>query len=705
MWAIKRQNSRNSKVYAKIILVTLVSVFIIFDEPVLAQRSKRKSGRSNTSSQKQQAAKSSSTSRKQSSANTRRTSTRSRVSSTPSSTTRQTRSSSTNISRRSSSRTTSQQSVRQPANTTISSRTNRVTTNQVKTSRPASGPVAQNRSSNSISTVGSTIVNSNQGKQAVKSVSTNISSGRTSRIGSVIGNSKGPASITRNQSMASVGLSTTRIRSSIGSILGRKETNISVDTERSGVGTNRSADTSRWSHIGSRIIVRKSPAETESQATGKIRSTGVEKSEAVVNSTLSRKKSATAPTRTPRGILGRLGFSKKQQNNNSEVLDQSEAVSMWSGRNRGSGGTLDRESGSTRPRRGISETQIGGRDRDRGDSGGEIRADGVRQQRSGRGRPSSPRFHDRPHLVRHENNHVYVYRDQRARLCYRMVRPTTCYIVGYNHGWDFSFGFFYPFYHRKYVFVSLGGYWPWDYSCVRYYWYGWHPYYWCGYYPIARAIQGDTYNYYTYNYYNDDNTAAAYGQESDYIPPVDHNTFADVREKLAREQAEGPDEPTLADNYFESAVKSFEAGNYDIAVEWFAGAVELAPDDMILPYAYCQALFANQQYAEAAEVLRAVLKKVDPEEEGVFYPRGLYADDEILFEQIEQLNEKADLLAFDADLQLLLGYQLLGVGQLDEAVEPLLFASQDAVNADAAVTLIELLEKIVDSETEGGSVN
>jgi len=707
MLAIKRQKSWNIKEYAKIILLMLVSIFILFNEPILAQRSKRKSKQSNnTSSQKQkQTTKSSSARRRQASANTRRATTRNRVSSTPRSPNRQTRTSTPNISRRSNHQTTSQPGIRQPGNTITRSQPNRTITNNVITSRTNPGPVIQNRPSNSVKTIEPMKVNSNQGKQTTQSTSANIGPGKTSRIGSVIGNSKEPASITRNQSMASVGLSTTRTRSSIGSIFGRKKTSTSVNVERSGVGTNKNAGTTRWSRIGSRIVGRKSPAATESQATGKTRSPRVEKSEAVANSALSSKKSTTTPTRTPRGILGRLAFSKKQQNNNSEVLDQSEAVSMWSDRDRGRRGTLDRESGNTRPRRGNSDVQAGGRDRGRRDSGGGVRADGVRQERSGRGRPSRRRFHDRPNLVRHENNNVYVYRDRGNRLCYRMVRPRTRYIVSYSHGWDFSFGFFYPYYHRKYVFVSLGGYWPWDYSCVRYYWYGWHPYYWCGYYPIAREVEGDTYNYYTYNYYNNDGASVAYGQESDYIPPVDHNTFADVREKLAREQAEAPDEPTLADNYFESAVRAFEAGNYDVAAEWFAGAMELAPDDMILPYASCQALLANQQYSEAAEVLRTALKKVNPEQEGIFYPRGLYADDEILFEQIEQLNKEASLLAYDADLQLLLGYQLLGIGELDEAVEPLLFASQDVVNTDAAVTLIELLEKIRNSETESESVN
>ena len=122
---------------------------------------------------------------------------------------------------------------------------------------------------------------------------------------------------------------------------------------------------------------------------------------------------------------------------------------------------------------------------------------------------------------------------------------------------------------------------------------------------------------------------------------------------------------------------------------------------MVLPFAYSQALFANEQYAEAAEVLRTALAKVSPEKEGVFYPRGLYSDDEILFEQIEHLKQKAESYSFDADLQLLFGYQLLGIGEVDKAVEPLQQAGLDLGNAEAATILLNLIEKIrTNTETE-----
>jgi len=181
---------------------------------------------------------------------------------------------------------------------------------------------------------------------------------------------------------------------------------------------------------------------------------------------------------------------------------------------------------------------------------------------------------------------------------------------------------------------------------------------------------------------------------ADGIRPVDHNTFADVREKLAQQAAREPDQETPADILFDKAVAAFENGDYATAIEKLATAKQLAPEDMVLPFAYCQALFASERYAEAAQALRQALSRVRPGKEGVFYPRGLYLDDEVLIKQIDHLTEIADKYSFDADLQLLLGYQLLGIGEVDKAVEPLQQASGDLKNSAAATTLLALLEKI-----------
>ncbi len=325
-----------------------------------------------------------------------------------------------------------------------------------------------------------------------------------------------------------------------------------------------------------------------------------------------------------------------------------------------------------------------------------------RDRRSGE-RRDFDRHHE--HRYVHRNEHVFF--DRHSRLCDRIIWPGFSFAVFYNYGPMYTVHYVHPYYHRKYVFVSLFGYWP-DYTCVRYYWYGYYPYQWYGYYPVPYEIgQGDTYNYYTYNYY----TTAGSGDGSSMqgtsgqIQPVDENTYKDVREKLAREKAadKEPTTKTDADTLFDEGVKAFEDGDYAAASAKFVRAMELSPDDIILPFAQSQAFFASERYADAAQVLRAAMTKVTPEKEGVFYPRGLYPNDDVLLKQIDNLKEKAAQNSLNADMQLLLGYQLLGIGEMDSAVAPLQQASLDAANGPAAATLMKLLDKIRAAKTADGN--
>lgn len=302
---------------------------------------------------------------------------------------------------------------------------------------------------------------------------------------------------------------------------------------------------------------------------------------------------------------------------------------------------------------------------------------------------------DRPHVVQHTPHYDHVYRDCHNRISYRIIWPQYRTVVYYSNGPWHTYSCVYPYYLRKYVFVGIGGYWPSHYSYTRYYWYGCHPHAWYGYYPIAREVAGDTYNYYTYNYYTDTSAASQTPtQVVGGVTPVDHNTFADVRAKLAQQAAKEPASPTLADTYFEEAVKAFENADYVAALQKFASARQNAPDDMILPFAYAQALFALGQYPQAADVLRQAMEKIDPEKEGVFYPRGLYAKEETLLDQIEELLAATENDQANSDLNLLLGYHLLGIGKTDEAIGPLEVAAEDVKNAKAANALLELARKV-----------
>ena len=243
-------------------------------------------------------------------------------------------------------------------------------------------------------------------------------------------------------------------------------------------------------------------------------------------------------------------------------------------------------------------------------------------------------YQDRPFNFRHQDRFEFAFRDRHHSLNNFFIWPSYYCWVGYNYGPDWSFNYFYPYYHRRYVFVSLGGFWP-SYTYMRYFWYGYHPYSWYGYDPIPQQYGGDTYNYYTYNY----NTYGSTGTTSDYttsdLPPVNENTFADVRARMQQQAERTPDAATQADKYFDEAVQAFENNGFYLAADKFEQAMKLAPDDMILPFAYAQALLATEQYTQSAEVLRSALAKVTPDKETVFYPRGLYASDDVLTDSVK----------------------------------------------------------------------
>jgi Tetratricopeptide repeat len=254
--------------------------------------------------------------------------------------------------------------------------------------------------------------------------------------------------------------------------------------------------------------------------------------------------------------------------------------------------------------------------------------------------------------------------------------PNCCRPICYTRGPRYTFGFFWPYYHRKFIFISIGGYWP-GYTYRRYYWYGCHPYAWYGYWPPENVVLGGDYNYY---YYSD--------------KPAQSQALDQAQENLEENPPPEPAQETPADQYFEQAVKAFAAGDYATAAAKFSDARELAPDDIVLPFAYAQALFADGRYEKAAQLLRTALAKCSPEKEGVFYPRGLYRDEAVLQQQIEQLAEKIKQGDFDADLELLLGYQLLGTGRLDEAASHLQTARLNAYNSQGASVLLKLLKKL-----------
>jgi hypothetical protein len=80
----------------------------------------------------------------------------------------------------------------------------------------------------------------------------------------------------------------------------------------------------------------------------------------------------------------------------------------------------------------------------------------------------------------YHREHIYV--DYSSRMRTRTITPGYRCTLCYNRGPWHTFRYCCPYYRREYVFVSLGGYWPFNYRYIRYYW--------RGYYPIVREVVG-----------------------------------------------------------------------------------------------------------------------------------------------------------------------------------------------------------------------
>jgi hypothetical protein len=189
--------------------------------------------------------------------------------------------------------------------------------------------------------------------------------------------------------------------------------------------------------------------------------------------------------------------------------------------------------------------------------------------------------------------------------------------------------------------------------------------------PQVQSLQaqGNTYNYCTFNYFNGTEDSATQNNPSAY------------------HQRQLP-QKTEVGIFYGDGVTAFKNGDYAEAAKNFQRAMRQA--NKFMPFAYVQALFADEDYAEATEQLRLALDKLSPESDRILFPIFLYPSDQILLTQIEKLREQA---GSDSDLQLVVGYQLFGVKKMDEAVEFLNKAKSNSVNELAATKLLLIIEK------------
>ncbi len=200
------------------------------------------------------------------------------------------------------------------------------------------------------------------------------------------------------------------------------------------------------------------------------------------------------------------------------------------------------------------------------------------------------------------------------------------------------------------------------------------PYY--GYYPMLPPA------YAPYPY--------GYGQYQQYTQPeqqpqVPQKTQEQIEKEMRMEET----------RQIDNISQAFVLGDYERAVVRAQEALKQMPDNTELRFICAQTLFADGRYQNAAITVRSTLERMaQTGQQDVFYPMSLYPDQTILNQQIDKLTAAVKVAPSNSRLKLLLGYQLLGVGRVDEAVGYLQKASQDTINEKAALYLVKVSSRI-----------
>jgi tetratricopeptide (TPR) repeat protein len=194
-----------------------------------------------------------------------------------------------------------------------------------------------------------------------------------------------------------------------------------------------------------------------------------------------------------------------------------------------------------------------------------------------------------------------------------------------------------------------------------------------GYYPMLPP----PYSPYSYD---------GYGQYRQYTQPeqqpqIPPKTQEQIEEEMRIEVA----------RHIDYISQAFVSGDYSKAVIRAQQALKQMPDNTKLRFICAQAYFADSRFPNAAITVRSTLETMaQTGQQEVFYPMSLYPNQTILNQQIDRLMVAINIKPYDASLKLLLGYELLGVGRVDDALSYLQKASQDAVNETASLYLAKV---------------
>jgi hypothetical protein len=282
----------------------------------------------------------------------------------------------------------------------------------------------------------------------------------------------------------------------------------------------------------------------------------------------------------------------------------------------------------------------------------------------------------------HYNSSYYRPYSRRHYGSYRKPYYNSTYrsYPSYNYGYKS-----YPYYNYHGKYSSYSGYYG-----RKYYKHHKRPRHGRHYYYFSLPYR---YYYYpssvVYEYHHYDPDSSYYSSTDQYQPGDSYQSGKQYETQQQYQQQPSTD----IDQRLDRIAESFASEDFFNAVYYSRRAAEQFPEDIPLKFVYAQSLMADNDYHRAAQALRQALDASDIENEGVFFPFGIYPNDKVLNAHIDKLKQKVSYEPSNSSYQLLLGYQLLGTGQSDDAKVALEKAKTNLENEKYADMLLSILER------------
>jgi hypothetical protein len=230
--------------------------------------------------------------------------------------------------------------------------------------------------------------------------------------------------------------------------------------------------------------------------------------------------------------------------------------------------------------------------------------------------------------------------------------------------------------------------WSWSWCGNSWSWWWSFPCYWSWYYPCW-WLYSRPYYYYDYCYYPSVTTVVYAEPSVVYVQSPAQTYVAESGAPAAypsEPRGEGvalpPSEPApalapnplsiAAQRYLELGDRAFREGRYSDAVQHYAKAVELAPDQGALYLVLADALFAAGDYHYGAYAIRRALELDPALIESQIDKHGFYTDPKLFDSQLDELERYLARNPSDRDARLVLALNYLFGGRASDAVRTLL---------------------------------